>query len=153
MSESSIEHTDGHYEVSLPFKEDNTNLPNNYGGALKQFLFLEKRLLCDERLCRRYTKGMQEYLNLGHARKLTPSKVLESIPGKTWYNPQHPVIYPKNPEKLHIVFNLATVFSGVSLNSKLLKGPDLLTSLVSVLLRFRNYPVAVVADMERISFE
>ena len=146
---SSIKHVDGHYEVGIPFQDDQPNLPINQKDALRHLFWLEKRLLRDATLCKRYVAGMQETIALGHARKLTSAEVRASTPGRAWYNTHHPVINPKKPEKLRIVFNLAAVFSGVSLNSKLLKGPDLTSSLVGVLMRLRTQPVAVVADIEK----
>ena len=47
-----------------------------------------------------------------------------------------------------MVFDAAAKSSNESLNSNLYTGPDLLNSLVGVLLRFRRYRIAVVADVE-----
>lgn len=44
------------------------------------------------------------------------------------------------------MFNAATKYENASWNQKLLKGSDLLTSLVGVLLRFRQFKVALSAD-------
>ena len=51
-------------------------------------------------------------------------------PDRFWYLPHHPVENIK------------------SLNSNLLTGPDLLNNLLGVLMRFREHPVAVLADIE-----
>ena len=54
---------------------------------------------------------------------------------------------PKKPDKLRIVLDCAATFRGYSLNDKLYRGPDTIAELVGVLLRFREKPVAVVADI------
>ena len=46
--------------------------------------------------------------------------------------------------------NAASKYRGQSLNSNLLTGPHLLNSLLGILLRFREHPVAILADTERI---
>ena len=52
------------------------------------------------------------------------------------------------PEKFRIVFDVAADSNGNSLNKALLIGPDLLNSLMGVLMRFRYYRVAFSADIE-----
>ena len=47
-----------------------------------------------------------------------------------------------------MVFDAAAEYNGISLNKALMTGPDLLNSLVGVILRFRNYRVAFSADIE-----
>ena len=44
--------------------------------------------------------------------------------------------------------NAASKYRGQSLNSNLLTGPDLLNSLLGILLGFREHPVAILADIE-----
>ena len=48
-----------------------------------------------------------------------------------------------------MVFDCAARFGDTSLNDKLLQGPDLTKNLIGVLLRFRQEPVALMADMEQ----
>ena len=55
---------------------------------------------------------------------------------------------PQKQDKIHVVFDAASLHYGVSLNNQLLQGPDLPNSLVGILLRFRQYPVTLVADIE-----
>ncbi|XP_053686350.1 uncharacterized protein LOC128735897 [Sabethes cyaneus] len=54
---------------------------------------------------------------------------------------------PNKPGKLRIVWDAAATCYGISLNSVLLKGPDQLTSLLSILVRFREFRVAVSGDL------
>ena len=58
------------------------------------------------------------------------------------------MLNPNKPDKVRVVFDCPAVFHGTSLNDQLLLGPDLTNSLVGVLLRIRENPVAVMADIE-----
>ena len=60
----------------------------------------------------------------------------------------HGVFHPQKKDKIRVVFDAAALHDGVSLNSPLRQGPDLMNSLLGVLLRFRQDPVALVADIE-----
>lgn len=59
-----------------------------------------------------------------------------------------PIVNPRKPERLRRVYDASAVFNGSSLNSALYKGPDLLPSLLGVLLRFCEKPIAVVVDIQ-----
>ena len=48
-----------------------------------------------------------------------------------------------------MVFDLSTEFEGVSLNKELLSGPDMINSLLGVLIRFRTENTAVVRNIEQ----
>ena len=52
-------------------------------------------------------------------------------------------------DKLCVVFDVAAESNGVSLNKLLLSGPDLTNNLLGVVLRFRQNPVALVADIKQ----
>ncbi|XP_060589840.1 uncharacterized protein LOC132744996 [Ruditapes philippinarum] len=59
-------------------------------------------------------------------------------PGRIWYLPHHPVVNPKKPGKVRVVFDCAAKYRGTSLNDNLLQGPDLTNSITGVLMRFRQ---------------
>ncbi|XP_070571225.1 uncharacterized protein [Ptychodera flava] len=77
-----------------------------------------------------------------------PNDELDRDDGKVWYIPHHGVYHPKKPEKIRVVFDCSAKFQGVSLNNLLLQGPDLTNNLLGVLLRFRQEPIALMADIE-----
>ncbi|CAB4015368.1 Hypothetical predicted protein, partial [Paramuricea clavata] len=58
------------------------------------------------------------------------------------------VFSQSKPDKIRVVFDCAAVYHGTSLNDQLLQGPDLTNNLVGVLIRFRQEPVALMADIE-----
>ena len=74
--------------------------------------------------------------------------ILNPENGKTWYLPHHGVYHPRKPEKIRVVFDCSTKFKDYCINGELIQGPDLTNQLVGVLLRFREEPVAVMADIE-----
>ena len=83
----------------------------------------------------------------GHARKLTPDE--SAIPTKKqWFLPHHAVLNPNKPGKVRMVMDAKAKYNNVSLNDKLLLGPDLLKNLCGVLLQFREERVALLADIE-----
>ena len=51
-------------------------------------------------------------------------------------------------DKPRIVFDCAAQHLGVSLNSKVMQGPDLTNKLIGVLTRFRLHQIALMADVE-----
>ena len=76
---------------------------------------------------------MQDYIEKGYAEKVRDDGKRNAC---TWFLPHHPVMNPKKPDKLRVVFDCAAKFMGVSPNDKLLQGPDLLSRLLGVLTRF-----------------
>ncbi len=64
--------------------------------------------------------------------------------GESWFIPHHMV---RHNEKNRVVFDCSFQFSGLSLNDSLLAGPTLGSSLLGVLLRFREHAVAISADI------
>ena len=121
-------------------------LENNISSAKKRYESLIKRLKKDPPLLKMYSKNMGEYVRKGYAVKV-PKKEIQTV-NTCWYLPHHPVVNPNKPGKVRVVFDAAAKFKGTSLNDMLLTGPDLLNSLIGVLLRFRDFPIAVCADIE-----
>ena len=126
------------YYRALIHRDDRTT-----GQWLKNAFSLERRFKIDPLLAKRYSAAINEYFSHVFARKLSSDEAINGPTGRTWWSPHHPVFNVNKLGKLCVVFDAATTFHGVSLNTELLMEPDLLTSLVGVLLWFRQYPVAV----------
>ena len=146
--ESTTIHNGLRYDVGMLWAADNIQLPNNYFSSLVQLKSLEKRLAKDEELREKYTSTIKEDLNKGYVIEVPDAHKVESRSDKEWYLPHHPVLNPNKPGKVRRVLNGAAKFLGASLNKSLLTGPDLLQNLIYVLLRFRQHPYAVSADIE-----
>ena len=83
----------------------------------------------------RYTEAVNDYITKGYAKELN---MMDATLKRVWYLPYHPVINVNKPEKLRVVFDCTAAYKGISLNSQLLQGSDLVTSLVGVVIRFRQ---------------
>ena len=138
---------DGHYEVALPWKKTTPKLPNNRAMAERRLKFLKKRLDKDPQLLKNYSNYIDDLVKKGYARKI-PEERLTPKNGNVWYLPHHPVFHPQKPGKTRVVFDCSAKFEGTSLNDEILQGPDLTNSLTGVLTRFRQSPVAFMADIE-----
>ena len=66
------------------------------------------------------------------------------------YLPHHGVVNINKPTKVKVAFDAGATYSSTSLNKSLLKGPDLLKTLVGVLTRLRMGRYAVMGDIEQI---
>ena len=74
-----------------------------------------------------YTSCIESLIEKGYAKKSTDEDRHED--GQVWFLPHHGVYHPTKG-KLRVVFDCGAVFHGVSLNDKLLQGPDLTNQLV-----------------------
>ena len=63
---------------------------------------------------------------------------LKQTPPHTNYIPHHGVKNVNKPRKVRVVFNAGAEFQSTFVNGNLFKGPDLLNSLIRVLIRFRK---------------
>lgn len=145
--ESLVQCDDGHYEARIPFKTRPPSLPYNRYMAEQRLRTLQRKLNRSPDLHSSYTKFMEELVDKGYA-KIVDETRDEEKRGRIWFLPHHSVFNPKKPDKVRIVFDCAAEYQGTSLNDQVLQGPDLTNSLVGVLLRFRQEPVAIMADIE-----
>ena len=70
---------------------------------------------------------------------------------ESWDIPHHGVLNTKTPNKLYVVFDYSATFNGISLNSNLLQGPDLINNLVGILCRFRRDHIAIAVTLRQCS--
>ena len=150
--ENGIRLTSGHYEIPLPFRHSDVNLPNNREQAVKRALWQKKKMLQNEKYRNDYAALFNDMFDKGYAEEI-PQESYRPVTDKAWYIPHHGVYHPKKPEKIRVVFDCSAKFSGTSLNDQLLQGPDLTNSLVGVLTRFRQEPVAFMRDIEAMFYQ
>ena len=136
------------YQVGMLWADDESSLPNNYFSALVQLKSLERRLEKTPELKPFYAQTIKDDFDKGYIVQVEKSDCFRVENPREWYLPHHPVFHPHKPGKVRRVLNGAAKFHGVSLNSKLLTGPDLLQTLIHVLIRFRQHPYAVSTDIE-----
>lgn len=91
---------------------------------------------------------MQGILENGHAEVAHPIHGVQ----ERWYLPIFAVYHPKKPNQIRGVFDSSAKHCGVSLNDVLLSGPDLLNSLLGVLMRFRREPIAIMTDVRQMFY-
>ena len=127
-----------------PFWEPNVDLPNNQWVAERQRRTLDKRLQKDPTLKEQYKKTIDDDLAKGYIVQV-PTVDATS---KKWYLPHHPATNVNKPGKVRRVTNASSVFKGQSLKNSLLTGPDFLCNLTGLIMRFRQHPVAISADIE-----
>ena len=139
--EAGVKFEDGHYELPLPFRGDDVNLPNNRAQAIQRVNAVKKRFEADSCYKHDYTTFMNNVIDRGYAQLTVPST-------SGWYVPHHGVYHPKKTGKIRVVFDCSSKCNGKSLNDQLLSGPDLTNSLVAVLTRFRQERTAMMADVE-----
>ncbi|GBP35763.1 hypothetical protein EVAR_82698_1 [Eumeta japonica] len=120
LEQTSRRLSDERFKTGLLWKKKNkVKLPSNYLSALTKLYNLKRKLDKYENLKMKYEEQIQNLINI----VVNPSKT-----------------------KILIVHNAAA--HGVCLNDHLLPGPDLLQLLPGVLMRFRQRPVAVNANIK-----
>jgi len=149
VMEETVQLKNGHYELSLPWKCTPPDLDNNRCVALHRLSLLKKRLEKNPQLHQMYKEFVNKLLVNDRARK-----IVDDGTGKiVWYLPHHPVFHPKKPNKVRVVYDCSAKYKGHSLNSELLQGPDLTNSMIGVITRFREEPVALMADIESMFYQ
>ena len=136
------------WTTSYPWIRNADELPNNYVAAFGQLKSLERRLIKNgnEQL---YCEQVQDMLNRNVVRKLTADEI-KNYNGPVHYIPHHGVIKESSTSTpLRIVFNSSSSFMGHKINDYWAKGPDMLNSLVGILIKFREDRVGIHGDISK----
>ncbi|XP_055632691.1 uncharacterized protein LOC129773142 [Toxorhynchites rutilus septentrionalis] len=134
------------FETGLLWRYDDVRLPDSRPMALKRAKCLRSRMTKNPQLADSLNNIIAEYQSKGYIRKVSQSELVTTSQ-RVWYLPIFPVFNPNKPGKLRIVWDAAAPVHGTSLNSVLLTGPDQLTSLISVLQKFREHRFAICGDI------
>ncbi|XP_065093593.1 uncharacterized protein LOC135714204 [Ochlerotatus camptorhynchus] len=146
---TTIRDSSGRYIVSLP-RTDNPEvvLGSSREIADRRLRSIERRIERDPATKDAYHRFIDEYLELGHMKKLD-EPVDDDIPH--CYIPHHAVFKESSTTtKIRVVFDASCkTSSGYSLNDTLLVGPVVQEDLQALVLRFRIRFVAMAADVEK----
>lgn len=145
-AKSSVMLKNGHYYMSLPLRDRDMMMPNNRDFAKQQALNLIRKFKSDPTYALEYRNFMTDVIQKTYV-EMVPQDRLQRQDGKVWYIPHH-AVYHKRKKDLRGVFDCSSTFQQTSLNDKLLEGPDLAIPLLAILLRFRQEPIAMMADIE-----
>ena len=149
LMERSCKLDDNRYVIGLPWKRDKNLLPDNRSLAETRLRSLEKSLSKNEEKARMYDQVLMQYAENNWAIPLSEED-LKVDRKPVYYLPHHGVYRPdKKSTPLRVVFDPATPYHGMSLNSFLFKGPGLIGNLLGVLLRFREEQVAFSGDISK----
>ncbi|XP_058455597.1 uncharacterized protein LOC131432958 [Malaya genurostris] len=140
----------GRFTVRLPMNDSSLTLGESLPAAIQRLKAMERRFSSDPNFKNLYSEFMTEYLRLGHMERV-PTDEINIAPDKRYYLPHHAVLKEdSSTSKLRVVFDgSCRTSTGVSLNEKLLVGPNVNEELFVVLTRFRSYAVAFTADAEK----
>ncbi|XP_073821397.1 uncharacterized protein [Musca autumnalis] len=143
---TSCQKVDGRYEVGLLWKYNVKQLPESYNNARKRLTCLQKKFQKDKNLRDVLQEQINNLLKKGYARKLSDEEISNNG-NPVWYLPTFITLNPNKPGKIRMVWDGAAKSNGVCLNDFIHCGPDLLKSLVDILLSFRVGKIAICGDI------
>ncbi|KAL7830010.1 hypothetical protein SRHO_G00311370 [Serrasalmus rhombeus] len=134
---------EGMYRYATPLlrKRDIPLLCSSEAAVLPRLRSLERKLAKDPQSAAAYRAEIQKLLLSGSVMKLKERPPNER---ESWFIPHHMV---SHNAKNRLVFDCSFQSGGISLNDALLPGPSLGSSLLGVLLRFREHAVAISGDV------
>ena len=140
---------DNRWLAEYPWIKDPADLPDNRRVALAMLYSTECRLGKNTQHATVYDNQVQDMVQRGVARKLTKEE-LNDYKGPIHYISHHKVLKPDSKSTpVRIVFNSSANYMGHVLNEYWAKGPDLLNSLLGILVQFRENEVAFIGDIKK----
>lgn len=146
----SYDETDKCWTVKYPWIRDPHELPNNINAVIGRMKSLERRLkrVGNEYLTL-YNDQVSNMLERMAARKLTQEEC-DTYDGPVHYIAHHEVLKPDSKSTpVRQVFDSSSSFMGHKLNDYWAKGPDVINSLIGVLMRFRQGLFAIAGDISK----
>ncbi|XP_068229468.1 uncharacterized protein [Palaemon carinicauda] len=131
--EKGVRTVGGSYELPLPLRDNHGPLPETRDTVLRCMHSLHNKLVKDSNYAKQYSAFMTEMLQKCYAEQVTTAS-----PGNVWYISHFGVQHPDKPDKVRVAFECASKVKSTSLNGLLLQGPDMMNSLLGVLVKFRG---------------
>ena len=148
--ENSVDFVDGRYEVKLPWRRGSSSrLQNNEKLAAIRLQNLNRRLTHEPELQVKYESVIQNMWSSGIVEEVLPHE--QKVDRPIFYMPHRPVVRKTAvSSKVRPVFDAsARGYNGVSLNDCMEVGPNLLSNLTEIMLRFRRWCIGISSDVEK----
>ena len=148
--ENSVDFVDGGYEVKLPWRRGaSSRLQNNKKLAAIRLQNLNRRLTHEPELQVKYDSVIQDMWSSGIVEEVLLHE--QKVDRPIFYMPHRPVVRETAvSSKVRPVFDAsARGYNGVSLNDCMEAGPNLLSNLSEILLRFRRWCIGISSDVEK----
>ena len=133
-----IKYKENHYEVSLPWKRDYSDLSNHYNLSYNRLKYLQRRLLRNPKILGEYNDIIQQ-LHKGIIEKVYPTNAdeLNTKDKESHYLPHHAVIREeRETTKVHIIYDGSARIDNqdYSINDCLHMGPNFIPKLFDILI-------------------
>ena len=143
------------WETKLPWNIEKSELVDNKPAVIAVMNSTKRKLAKDPMWEEIYETQLRELVDRGFAREVKESELSLWIAngGKTYFMPHQVAINPNSKTTpVRVVFNNTLNYKGYSLNNSLDLGPDILTNLHGLLLRFRSDVVAAAGDIKKMYY-
>ena len=133
--------------MSIPFKDEISDLGDSLSTAHKRLLAMERKLSKNVQLRDKYIEFLADYERQGHMTMIPEQELHSDKP--VYYLPHHAVMKESSTTtKVRVVFDgSAKTSSGLSLNEVQRIGPMVQNDIFSITLRFRQHPIVLSADI------
>ncbi|KAL6482555.1 hypothetical protein MHYP_G00106350 [Metynnis hypsauchen] len=131
------------HATPLLWKDEMPTIKSGKEAVFPLLRSTERRLQNNPCLTAIYAKEINRLKNLKYISLVPPEQEVQS--NASWYIPHHLI---EHNQKYRIVFNFSFSHKDYILNEQLLPGPILGPTLIGVLIRFREHPVAISGDIK-----
>ena len=148
--EDRVKVVDGHAVAEYPFIKDPNVLQDNFEQVKKRALSVEKRLEKAGEM-ESYNKQLEDFIARGAISVITEDE-MKAYKGPVNYVDHHPVHNPGSlttPYRVVVNSSLDNNNQGISVNEMWPKGPNSLTPLIKVVVKWRSSKRVVVWDLSK----
>ena len=144
-----------YWETKLPWNVEKSELIDNKAAVIAVMKSTKRKLRRDPEWEDIYESQLRELVDRCFAREVDEEELSSWVSGggKIYYMPHQVAINPNSKSTpVRVVFNNALTYKGYSMNGCLDLGPDILTNLHGLLLRFRSDVVAAAGDIKKMYY-
>ena len=144
-----------YWRISYPWEKPREAMPDNYAAVLGVMDSTTRKLDKNPSWRKTYESQLLDLVERGYAREISNEELdtWKKEGKKIYYIAHQMVVNPDNKTTpIRTVFNSSQVYKGHSLNTSWSLGPDVISELQGVLLRFREDQIAAQGDIAKMFY-